>query len=101
MVHQKAKYEKWQQIREISQQMLLSLISPPKWRMTGESVRKLAQAYEVSARTVHAALMRTSALKEVGQVGDQTIFIGDEEGAIQDTQGGRGSLRVLNNILTV
>ncbi len=69
--------------------------------MTGESVRKLAQAYEVSARTVHAALMRTSALKEVGQVGDQTIFIGDEEGAIQDTQGGRGSLRVLNNILTV
>jgi hypothetical protein len=39
-------------------------------------------------------------------VGGQAAFLGDEEGAIQDMQGGqsdggRGSLKVLDNILTV
>jgi hypothetical protein len=46
------------------------------------------------------------ALKEVSLVGDQTVFLGDEEGGIQDVQGGRsdggcGSLTILDNILTV
>ncbi len=30
-----------------------------KVKLAGESVRKLAQAHDVSAKTVHAALMRT------------------------------------------
>jgi hypothetical protein len=39
------------------------------------------------------------ALKEVGQAGDQTVFLRDEEWAIQDmhgvrSNGGRGSLTV-------
>ncbi len=48
-----------------------------------ENVRKLAQAHDVTARTVYAALMRTAALKEVGQVGKQAVILGDEKGANQ------------------
>jgi hypothetical protein len=49
-----------------------------------ENVRKLSQAHDVSARTVYATLRSGKALKEVGQVGEKTVFLGDEEGAIQD-----------------
>jgi hypothetical protein len=46
------------------------------------------------------------ALKEVGQVCEQTASLGDEEGTIQDmwgrqSDGSHGSLTVLDNILTV
>ncbi len=46
-----------------------------------------------------------AALKEVGQVCEQMASLGDEEGAIQDVRGSRsdgsrGSLTVLNNVLT-
>ncbi len=45
-------------------------------------------------------------VKEVCQVGDQTAFLGDEEGAIQDVQGGQSngghsSLTALDYIHTV
>jgi hypothetical protein len=48
----------------------------------------------------------SKALKEVGQVGEKTVFLGDEEGAIQDVWGGRSngsrvSLTVWDNILTL
>ncbi len=43
-----------------------------------ENVRKLAQAHDVSARMVYAAL------KEVHQVCEQMVFHGNEEGEIQD-----------------
>jgi hypothetical protein len=71
-----------------------------------ESVRKLAQAHDVLARTVHGALSITWSSKKSAKVGGQTVFIWDEEGAIQDVQGGRSdggraSLTVLDNILTL
>ncbi len=47
-----------------------------------ENVRKLSQAHDVSARTVYAALMRMAKLSK--KVGEKTVFLGDEEGAIQD-----------------
>ncbi len=46
-----------------------------------ENVTKLFQAHDVSARTVYE---NSEALKEVGQVGGKTAFLGNEEGAIQD-----------------
>jgi hypothetical protein len=50
-----------------------------------ENVTKLSQARDVSARTVYDALMRTANLsKKSAQVGEKTVFLGDEEGAIQD-----------------
>jgi hypothetical protein len=52
-----------------------------------ETVRKLLQAHDVSAKTAHTAL------KEVGQVGDQTALLGDEEGTIQDERGLREDLQ--------
>jgi hypothetical protein len=48
-----------------------------------ETVRKLAQAHDASARMVHLLLQGPAALKEVGQVDDQTASLKDEEGAIQ------------------
>jgi hypothetical protein len=58
----KMNQEKWRwrwQIREISPQRLPLLILLLKRKITGESVRKLAHAHEVSAKIVHAALIRT------------------------------------------
>ncbi len=49
-----------------------------------ENVRKLAQALDVLAKTVCRSRENSVALKEVGQVGEKTVFLGDEEGAIQD-----------------
>ncbi len=50
-----------------------------------ENVRKLTQAHDVSARK---GLCRShengDALKEVSQVGEQAVILGDEKGAIQD-----------------
>jgi hypothetical protein len=72
-----------------------------------ENVRKLAQALDVSPRMAYAALMRTAKLsKNVGQVGEKTVFLGDEDRAIQDvwgglSDGGRNSLTAWVNVLTV
>jgi hypothetical protein len=50
-----------------------------------ENVTKLSQAYDVSARTVYAALMRAAELsKKSARWVKKTVFLGDEEGAIQD-----------------
>jgi hypothetical protein len=51
-----------------------------------KNVRKLAQALDVSARTVYPALMRTAKLskKSARWVKKKTVFLGDEEGAILD-----------------
>jgi hypothetical protein len=54
------------------------------WRMTSGTVSKLSQAHGVSTKTVTLLSRRTAALKDVGQVGDQTALLGDEEGASQD-----------------
>ncbi len=52
------------------------------WR---ENVRKLAQAHDVSARKgLRHSHENGEALKEVGQVGEQAVILGDEKGAIQD-----------------
>jgi hypothetical protein len=50
-----------------------------------ENVRKLAQALDVSTRMVYVALMRMAKLskKSAGWV-KKTLFLEDEEGAIQD-----------------
>jgi hypothetical protein len=50
-----------------------------------ENVRKISQAYYVSTRTLHAALMRTAKLsKKSARWVKKKVFLGDEEGAIQD-----------------
>jgi hypothetical protein len=50
-----------------------------------ENVRKLAQALDVSARMAYAALMRTAKLsKKLARMGEKTVFLEDEDGAIQD-----------------
>jgi hypothetical protein len=50
-----------------------------------ENVRKLAQALDVSARMAYAALMRTAKLsKKLARLGEKTVFLEDEDGAIQD-----------------
>jgi hypothetical protein len=50
-----------------------------------ENVTKLSQAHDVSARMVYAALMRTAELsKKSTRWVKKTVFLGDEEGAIQD-----------------
>ncbi len=55
-----------------------------------ENVMKLAQALRMSARRVYAALMRTAKLsKKSARWVKKTIFLGEEEGAIQDVSGGR------------
>jgi hypothetical protein len=46
-----------------------------------KNVTKLSQAHDVSARKVYASLMRTAKL---GQEGEKTVYLVDEEGAIQD-----------------
>ncbi len=78
--------------KEISPQMLLSPIWPPKWRMTFEGVL----GNSLRTMTCWPEWFMTlsgepEALKEVGQVVDQMIFLWDEEGAIQDMQGGRSN----------
>jgi hypothetical protein len=46
--------------------------------------QKLTQVHGVSTKTVTLLSRRTAALKDGGQVGDQTALLGDEEGASQD-----------------
>ncbi len=52
-----------------------------------ESVMKLAQAHDVSIKTVHATLHKDLRFQEVSQLSDQTALQGDEEGAIQNVPG--------------
>jgi hypothetical protein len=49
-----------------------------------ENVRKLAQALRVSQNGLRRSHENGEALKEVGQVSEKTVFLEDEEGAIQD-----------------
>jgi hypothetical protein len=51
-----------------------------------ENVKKLAQAQNMLAKTVHEILFSqgSEALKEVGQVGDKKALRGGEEGAIEN-----------------
>ncbi len=50
-----------------------------------ENVRKLAKAHpwHVSQNGLRCSHENGEALKEVGQVGEKTVFLGDEEGAIR------------------
>ncbi len=62
-----------------------------------ESVRKLAHAHDMSARMVYAALMRTAKLlKKSGSCVNKWFSLEMKKG-----DGGRDSLTVLNNDLTV
>jgi hypothetical protein len=64
-----------------------------------ESVKKLAQAHDVSPKTVHAILHKELPLSASG---DQTALRGDEEGAIQNvTSDHSNDRRGLANFLTV
>jgi hypothetical protein len=49
-----------------------------------ENVKKLAQASDVSARTIYATLMRTAELSKKSARWVIKVFLKDEEGAIQD-----------------
>jgi hypothetical protein len=59
-----------------------------------ESVMKLAQDHDMSAKTVHATLHNDLPLS-CGQVGDQTALRENEEGAIQYVTGD------LSNLITI
>ncbi len=60
-----------------------------------ENVRKLAPLcpWHASQNGLHCSHENGEALKEVTQVGEQKVFIGDEKGVIQDMWGGRSSSR--------
>jgi hypothetical protein len=49
-----------------------------------ENVRKLSGLWRVSQNGLGRSHENGKALKEVGQVGEKTVFLGDKEGAIQD-----------------
>ncbi len=73
-----------------------------------ENVRKLVPLHPWCAgqNGLHRSHENGEALKEVNQVGEQKVFIGDEKGAIQDvwggrSDGGRDSLIVWDIVLTV
>jgi hypothetical protein len=72
-----------------------------------ERVRKLAQAHDVSARTVYAALMRTAKLlKKSARCINKWFSLEMKKELMQDawggrSDGGRDSLTVLENVLTV
>ncbi len=70
-----------------------------------KSVMKLAQAHEVSVKTVHATT-RICRFQEVGQLSDQTALQGDEEEAIQNVPGDHSDdrhsfLTIMDNVLNV
>ncbi len=75
--------------------------------MTGERVSENSlRPIKCRPKQFIPLLWEPAALKEVGQVGDQTALLGDEEEAIQDVRGGHGygyrsSLTFLDNVLTV
>ncbi len=64
-----------------------------------ESVMKLAQAHDVSAKTVHATLHKICCSQEVSQLSNQTALRGDEEGAIQNVL--HGFLTMMDNVLSI
>jgi hypothetical protein len=75
-----------QRIRGTYTQRVPLPISPLKWRMTrrrmtGNSLRPIG----CRLKWFTPLSIGHAALKEIGQVGDQTALIGDEEGAGQDT----------------
>jgi hypothetical protein len=71
-----------------------------------ESVMKLAQAHDVSVKTVHATLHKDLPFQEVVQLSAQTSLQRDEEGAIQNVPGDHSNdrqsfLTILDNVLNV
>jgi hypothetical protein len=60
---------------------------------------KLAQAHDVSVKTVTPLFTRICRFQDVGQLSDQTALRGDEEGAIQNVPGDHSNDR--NSFLTI
>jgi hypothetical protein len=67
---------------------------------------KLAQANDMSAKTVRILFTRICSSQEVGRVSNQTALRGDEVGVFQNVPGDHSDdcsavLTILDNILTV
>jgi hypothetical protein len=102
------KRRRWWRIREISTQRLASPIWPPNWRMTGKrmsgnSLRPMTCRPE---RFMPLSWEWQSSQRSRPGRWKKMVFLGDEEGTIQDvwggrSDGGRDSLTVWDNILTL